>query len=103
MAQKSTFTLRDAVILAVVVAAGLLFYRMVANMETMTSVMVGMQKDISGMNTEISSMNREIIEMRKSMQSMDENIGRWSKSMGMGQAVPQMDNFNPMNMMRQSN
>ena len=91
MAESKTSTMRDIVILLMLVAGGILFYRMVSHMETMTVVMTDMAKDVSSMSQDMSTM-------RKSMQSMDTSIGKFSG--GVGQGVQKMEQFNPMQMMK---
>ena len=75
-----------ALILAVVVVgAGVLFYRMVDQMERMTALM-------GEMSAEIKVVTREMGAMRASMERMEGHVGQ------MGQGVQEIKRVNPMRM-----
>ena len=73
-----------------VLAFGVLFYRMVVSMETIT-VSVGRMSD------DVASMSREMTVMRESMQKMEGHMEQLGATMGQG--AREMQRVNPMRMM----
>jgi hypothetical protein len=78
------------VVLLTVLAFGVLFYRMVVSMETIT-VSVGRMSD------DVASMSREMTVMRESMQKMEGHMEQLGATMGQG--AREMQRVNPMRMM----
>jgi len=79
-----------AVLVILVVAGGLLFYRMVDHLETMTRLM-------GRMTDEVSSIREEIVAMRVSMERMERHVGRLDSTVGQG--ARDIQRANPMNLM----
>ena len=78
------------VVLLVMLAGGMLFYRMVGYLEAIT-VSVGR------MSEEVASMSREMTAMRGSMQKMEGHMERLGATMGQG--AREMQRVNPLRMM----
>jgi hypothetical protein len=78
------------VVLLTVLAFGVLFYRMMVSMETIT-VSVGRMSD------DVASMSREMTVMRESMQKMEGHMEQLGATMGQG--AREMQRVNPMRMM----
>jgi hypothetical protein len=79
-----------AVLLILVVAGGVLFYRMVGQLETMTRLM-------GRMTDEVASIHNEMTAMRISMERMEGYLGRLDSTLGQG--ARDIQRVNPMNMM----
>lgn len=76
--------------LCVIVGGGLLFYRMVTHMETMTLLMGQMTGEVASIHTEMKTM-------RESMQKMEGHMERFGRTLGAG--AREMERVNPMRMM----
>ena len=82
--------IRTGVLLLALVAGGLLFYRMVGYLETMTVLMGRMADSVAGMHVEME-------ELRISVQSMEEHMAQLDRTVGQG--AREMQRINPMQMM----
>ena len=74
---------RLLILLLALTAGGLMFYRMVVHMETMTVLMASMSESMATMSTDISAM-------RASMEQLDRTVGKGAR---------EMQQLNPMQMM----
>ena len=82
--------IRTGVLLLALVAGGLLFYRMVGYLETMTVLMGRMADSVAGMHVEME-------ELRISVQSMEQHMAQLDRTVGQG--AREMQRINPMQMM----
>ena len=82
--------LTAAVLLILAVAGGVLFYRMVGHLETMT-------RQMGRMTGEVASIHSEIAAMRVSMERMEGYLGRLDSTVGQG--ARDIQRVNPMNLM----
>ena len=82
--------IRTGVLLLALVAGGLLFYRMVGYLETMT-VLMGRMAD------SVAEMHVEMEELRVSVQSMEQHMAQLDRTVGKG--AREMQRINPMQMM----
>jgi hypothetical protein len=87
---KQGSLLVSVVAVFVIVSGGLLFYRMVAHMETMTLLM-------GQMTGEVTSIHAEMKTMRESMQKMEGHMERIGRTVDVG--AREMERINPMRMM----
>ena len=74
---------RTLILLLALAAGGLMFYRMLVQMETMTVLMGNMSESMASMSTDISAM-------RASMEQLDRTVGKGAR---------EMQQMNPMQMM----
>jgi hypothetical protein len=74
---------RTLVLLLALVAGGLMFYRMLVQMETMAALMASMSESMASMSTDISAM-------RASMEQLDRTVGKGAR---------EMQQLNPLQMM----
>jgi hypothetical protein len=74
---------RSLVLLLALLAGGLMFYRMLVQMETMAVLMASMSESMASMSTDISAM-------RASMEQLDRTVGKGAR---------EMQQLNPMQMM----
>lgn len=82
--------IRTGILLLALVAGGLLFYRMVGYLETMTVLMGRMADSVAGMHVEME-------QLRISVQSMEEHMAQLDRTVGQG--AREMQRINPMQMM----
>jgi hypothetical protein len=74
---------RTLVLLLALAAGGLMFYRMLVQMETMAMLMASMSESMAAMSTDISAM-------RASMEQLDRTVGKGAR---------EMQQMNPLQMM----
>ncbi len=74
---------RTLILLLALTAGGVMFYRMLVQMETMTMLMGNMSESMASMSTDISAM-------RASMEQLDRTVGKGAR---------EMQQMNPMQMM----
>lgn len=74
---------RTLILLLALAAGGLMFYRMLVQMETMTVLMGNMSESMASMSTDISAM-------RASMEQLDRTVGKGAR---------EMQQMNPLQMM----
>jgi hypothetical protein len=82
--------IRTGVLLLALAAGGLLFYRMVGYLETMTGLMRRMADSVGAMNVEMQAL-------RESVQTMEQHMAQLDKTVGQG--AREMQRLNPMQMM----
>jgi hypothetical protein len=75
--------LRTLILLLALVAAGLMFYRLLVHMETMAALMADMSESMASMSTDMHAM-------RASMEQLDRTVGKGAR---------EMQQLNPMQMM----
>jgi len=85
MHEKTTFWLyaRNLVLLTALVAGGVLFYRMLVQVENMAALMASMSGSMASMAADMGAM-------RASMQQLDRTVGRGARD---------MQQMNPMQML----
>jgi predicted LPLAT superfamily acyltransferase len=91
--QKASTTgplLKTAVLLLALVAGGLLFYRMVGYLETMTLLMGRMADSVAAMHGEMEAL-------RVSVQNMEQHMAELDRTVGQG--TREMQRLNPLQMM----
>jgi len=81
---------RTGALLLALVAGGLLFYRMVGYMETMTLLMGRMADSVAAMHVEMEAL-------RVSVQNMEQHMAQMDRTMGQG--TREMQRLNPLQMM----
>ena len=74
---------RTLILLLALAAGGLMFYRMLVQMETMAVLMASMTESMASMSTDISAM-------RASMEQLDRTVGKGAR---------EMQQMNPLQMM----
>jgi len=74
---------RTFLLLLALLAGGLMFYRMLVQMETMAVLMASMSESMASMSTDISAM-------RASMEQLDRTVGKGAR---------EMQQLNPMQML----
>ena len=74
---------RTFILLLALTAGGLMFYRMLVQMETMTVLMASMSESMATMSADISAM-------RASMEQLDRTVGKGAR---------EMQQMNPLQMM----
>jgi len=74
---------RTLILLLALLAGGLMFYRMLVHMETITVLMASMNESMASMSTDISAM-------RASMEQLDRTVGKGAR---------EMQQLNPLQMM----
>ena len=74
---------RTFILLMALLAGGLMFYRMLVQIETMAELMASMSESMVSMSTDISAM-------RASMEQLDRTIGKGAR---------EMQQLNPLQMM----
>jgi len=74
---------RMFILLLAMLAGGLMFYRMLVQMETMAMLMASMSESMVSMSTDISAM-------RASMEQLDRTVGKGAR---------EMQQLNPLQMM----
>ena len=82
--------IRTGILLLALVAGGLLFYRMVGYLETMTGLMGRMADSVGAMTVEMQAL-------RESVQTMEQHMAQLDKTVGQG--AREMQRLNPMQMM----
>jgi len=75
--------IRTLFLLLALLAGGLMFYRMLVQMETMAVLMASMSESMASMSVDISAM-------RASMEQLDRTVGKGAR---------EMQQLNPMQMM----
>lgn len=74
---------RTLILLMALLAGGLMFYRMLVQIETMAELMASMSESMVSMSTDISAM-------RASMEQLDRTVGKGAR---------EMQQLNPLQMM----
>jgi len=82
--------IRTGVLLLALVAGGLLFYRMLGYLETMTVLLGRMTDSVGAMAVEMEAL-------RVSVQTMEQHMAQLDKTVGQG--AREMQRLNPMQMM----
>lgn len=83
-------TLRTGVLLLALVAGGLLFFRMVGYLETMTVLMGRMADSVAAMHVEMEALRVSVQNMEQHMAQLDQNVS---------QGAREMQRLNPLQMM----
>jgi len=89
-ASQTGSLLKTVVLLLALAAGGLLFYRMVGYLETMTVLMGRMADSVAGMHVEMETLRVSVQTMEQHMEKLDRTVG---------QGAREMQRLNPLQMM----